>query len=338
MDRNSGLPIASLLLQQMLRGLCSDGSPWVYAVFWRIVPRIFPPPKWDVSGGGFLDRSRANKRNWILIWEDGFCDFAAATAQQSPDRRRESMRAKPGEGQSEGLKPELFFKMSHDVYNYGEGLMGKVALENGHRWVWRKPSRYGDSAPASSAWESSIDMRPRTWEAQFKSGVQTIAIITTHEGLVQLGSMQQLVEDRDLVRIVKERFDLPQTGREAAGELLAWNGVSGGQALTVPFPPPVSGVRLGRNAADLGGPMVAPPVPSAMSSLQALLSKLPSVLTPPPSTMLIGHRSGTQPAINDTSFAPLQLQRQPAAEDASELQIASKAFGPFLGNDYHMNS
>jgi hypothetical protein len=34
------------LLQHTLRSLCtSDASQWMYAVFWRILPRNYPPPK-----------------------------------------------------------------------------------------------------------------------------------------------------------------------------------------------------------------------------------------------------------------------------------------------------
>ena len=34
------------LLQHTLRSLCAhDDAQWVYAVFWRILPRNYPPPK-----------------------------------------------------------------------------------------------------------------------------------------------------------------------------------------------------------------------------------------------------------------------------------------------------
>lgn len=45
-----GLPMLNCLLQHTLRSLCScsdssNSSKWVYAVFWRILPRNYPPPK-----------------------------------------------------------------------------------------------------------------------------------------------------------------------------------------------------------------------------------------------------------------------------------------------------
>ena len=44
----------------------------------------------------------------ILVWEDGFCDF------------HECERA--GSGYVKGrFGADIFFKMSHEVYNYGEG-------------------------------------------------------------------------------------------------------------------------------------------------------------------------------------------------------------------------
>ncbi len=38
------LPELNHLLQHTLRSLCTD-SQWVYAVFWRILPRNYPPPQ-----------------------------------------------------------------------------------------------------------------------------------------------------------------------------------------------------------------------------------------------------------------------------------------------------
>jgi hypothetical protein len=39
------------LLQHTLRSLCTGDAPpqWVYAVFWRILPRNYPPPKCVIS-------------------------------------------------------------------------------------------------------------------------------------------------------------------------------------------------------------------------------------------------------------------------------------------------
>ncbi len=52
MESNQGgaggrLPELNHLLQHTLRSLCTD-SQWVYAVFWRILPRNYPPPQYGL--------------------------------------------------------------------------------------------------------------------------------------------------------------------------------------------------------------------------------------------------------------------------------------------------
>ncbi|KAJ6328051.1 hypothetical protein OIU77_009857 [Salix suchowensis] len=196
-----GLPMLNCLLQHTLRSLCSctDSSipsKWVYAVFWRILPRNYPPPKWDY-GGTALDRSKGNKRNWILVWEDGFCDFY------------ECERA--GTGYMKGrFGADVFFKMSHEVYNYGEGLVGKVAADNSHKWVFKETPNESDPNLISS-WNMSIEPQPRAWEFQFNSGIQTIAIISVREGIVQLGSFDKIVEDLNLVISIQRKFSYLQS-------------------------------------------------------------------------------------------------------------------------------
>ncbi|KAL6966138.1 hypothetical protein U1Q18_042079 [Sarracenia purpurea var. burkii] len=196
-----GLPMLNCLLQHTLRSLCiysdsSTSSKWVYAVFWRILPRNYPPPKWDY-GGGALDRAKGNKRNWILVWEDGFCDFY------------ECERA--GNGDVKGrFAADVFFKMSHEVYSYGEGLVGKVAADNSHKWVFKDSPTENDPSFITS-WNMSIDPQPKAWQFQFHSGIQTIAIISVREGIVQLGSFDKIVEDLNLVISIQRKFSYLQS-------------------------------------------------------------------------------------------------------------------------------
>lgn len=72
------------------------------------------------------------KHGRILVWEDGFCNFGAS-ASPAHDQMNSSNGECPGGPSSvygdqfqhhqyyHGLQPELFFKMSHEIYNYGEG-------------------------------------------------------------------------------------------------------------------------------------------------------------------------------------------------------------------------
>ncbi|XP_048541265.1 protein RICE SALT SENSITIVE 3 [Triticum urartu] len=281
------------LLQHTLRSLCtSDASQWVYAVFWRILPRNYPPPKWDLPGVAY-DRTRGNRRNWILAWEDGFCNFAATTSAAACGQEgaggaaaayadceaaaAAAQEAKQGLGL--GLQPELFFKMSHDIYNYGEGLIGKVAADHSHKWIFKEPPEQEISL--ISSWSNPADSQPRTWEAQFQSGIQTIALIAVREGVVQLGSMKKVAEDLSYVVTLRRKF----------GYLESIPGV------LLPHPSS-AGVFPVADVAAAGWPGMMPPpdmyvdpyVPGpapmhimpSMSSLEALLSKLPSVVPAPP--------------------------------------------------------
>uniref|UniRef100_A0A2P2KB18 Transcription factor MYC/MYB N-terminal domain-containing protein n=2 Tax=Rhizophora mucronata TaxID=61149 RepID=A0A2P2KB18_RHIMU len=297
-----GFPMLNCPLQLTLRSLCScsnaSSSKWVYAVFWRILPRNYPPPRWDY-GGTALDRSKGNKRNWILVWEDGFCDFY------------ECERA--GSGYMKGrFGADVFFKMSHEVYNYGEGLVGKVAADDSHKWVFRKNPNENDPNFVSS-WNTPIEPQPRAWEFQFSSGIQTIAIISVREGVIQLGSLDKMSEDLNLVISVQRKFGYLQSipgvfaiqrpylpiqhpyilkpgiqmieTQQEASTVDDKRYKAGVKRLfdDRPYDSPIKSINLGWNSPQngiTGSPILSVPplLPSMSGSLGALLSKLPSVL------------------------------------------------------------
>uniref|UniRef100_A0A7I4FPU3 Transcription factor MYC/MYB N-terminal domain-containing protein n=2 Tax=Physcomitrium patens TaxID=3218 RepID=A0A7I4FPU3_PHYPA len=185
-----------------------------YAVFWRILPRNYPPPQWDTEGG-IMDRSKSNKRNWILVWEEGFCNFPAySLARTDSEASRASssflstQQSHHGNDSEEpgAISPELFFKMSHEVYNYGEGFMGKVAVDNSHKWVYRDPAE--NEISFFSPWQGSLEPHPRVLDAQFKSGIQTIVVVAVQEGVLQLGSTQKIMEDLNFVLYMQRKFNL----------------------------------------------------------------------------------------------------------------------------------
>ncbi|GLJ14825.1 hypothetical protein SUGI_0241120 [Cryptomeria japonica] len=177
MEIEKGIYLGTCLLQQALQSICMK-SEWVYAVFWRILPRNFPPPKWDTVNG-VCDKSGENSRNWMLVWEDGFCDF------------------------NSGLQPGLFFKMSHEIYNYGEGIMGKLAANQGYQWIYKDQLIQSEM----ESLKRSLHSHPRTWESQFNSGIQTIALVAVREGLLQLGSTQKGMEDLKYVIFLQRKFN-----------------------------------------------------------------------------------------------------------------------------------
>ncbi|KAJ8569823.1 hypothetical protein K7X08_006400 [Anisodus acutangulus] len=272
------------LLQQSLRSLCiHDNSQWVYAVFWRILPRNYPPPKWDSQGGAY-DRSRGNRRNWILVWEDGFCNFAASTAEMNASEcPGSSNNNNYGEHQHyQGLQPELFFKMSHEIYNYGEGIIGKVAADHSHKWIFKEPNE--QEINFLSAWHNSADSHPRTWEAQFRSGIKTIALIAVREGVIQLGAVHKVIEDLSYVVLLRKKFSYVES---IPGVLLPHPSSSAYPFKVDGYGAPPDAWRFQANLAA-----AAPPaelndhfnqhqnlkITPSMSSLEALLSKLPSVI------------------------------------------------------------
>ncbi|PRQ37273.1 hypothetical protein RchiOBHm_Chr4g0400741 [Rosa chinensis] len=72
-----------------------------------------------LEGHGAYDRSRGNRRNWILVLEDGFCNFGA-----------------PHQLMIRSTHP----LMSHEIYNCGEGLIGKVAADHSRNWIYKEPN------------------------------------------------------------------------------------------------------------------------------------------------------------------------------------------------------
>ncbi|KAL4182013.1 hypothetical protein AMTRI_Chr12g240340 [Amborella trichopoda] len=286
----------SYLLQQTLRSLCSlDNSHWLYAVFWRILPRNYPPPKWD-SQGAMLDRTRGNRRNWILVWEDGFCNFMA-----SPRERRENWPTNavstslfPNSHTSTYMEPQNFFKMSHEVYNYGEGLIGKVAADNSHKWIFREQPQDQETASVSP-WQTFVDPQPRIWEAQFQSGIQTIALIAVKEGVIQLGSLLKVMEDLNYIAILKKKFSYLHS---IPGVLLPHPSTNLQTNTTHPHtcqshlqnrpafypllsPQPNTNPPKQTFSPNFLSPQTTLIAPS-MTSLESLLSKLPSIQMPNP--------------------------------------------------------
>ncbi|PIA62139.1 hypothetical protein AQUCO_00200264v1 [Aquilegia coerulea] len=266
------------LLQYTLRSLCvHEHTQWVYAVFWRILPRNYPPPKWDIQGGAF-DRSRGNRRNWILVWEDGFCNFAASTEVESGDCAGSSLYGNSEFQHLKGLQPELFFKMSHEIYNYGEGLIGKVAADHSQKYVYKEETE--QAINFLSAWHNPGDSHPRTWEAQFQSGIKTIALIAVREGVIQLGSVHKVMEDPSFVVLLQKKFSYLES---IPGVLLP-------HPLSSAFPYKVEGYTTPNTWPY--HPNITPPnttefydqygqpikITPSMSSLEALLAKLPSVV------------------------------------------------------------
>ncbi|KAF2596289.1 hypothetical protein F2Q68_00008160 [Brassica cretica] len=185
--------VGMMALHEALRSVCLN-SDWIYSVFWTIRPR----PR--VRGGNGC-KIGDESGSLMLMWEDGFCGGGGG--------RSEDLCLEP-DIESEDLVRKAFSKMSIQLYNYGEGwvlgrLMGKVASDKCHKWVFKEPS---ESEPnLANYWQSSFDALPPEWTDQFESGIQTIAVIQAGHGLLQLGSCKIIPEDLHVVLRMRQMFE-----------------------------------------------------------------------------------------------------------------------------------
>ncbi|PIN00884.1 hypothetical protein CDL12_26609 [Handroanthus impetiginosus] len=175
--------VGMMALHEALRSVCLN-SDWTYSVFWTIRPR----PR--VRGGNGCKVGDDNG-SLMLMWEDGFCRGRVAECLDEMD--------------GEDPVRKAFSKMSIQLYNYGEGLMGKVASDKCHKWVFKEPTECEPNI--SNYWQSSFDALPQEWTEQFDSGIQTIAVIQAGHGLLQLGSCKIIPEDLHFVLRMRHTFE-----------------------------------------------------------------------------------------------------------------------------------
>ncbi|XP_044465784.1 protein RICE SALT SENSITIVE 3-like [Mangifera indica] len=175
--------VGMMALHEALRSVCLN-SDWTYSVFWTIRPR----PR--VRGGNGCKVGDDNG-SLMLMWEDGFCRGRVADCLEEMD--------------CEDPVRKAFSKMSIQLYNYGEGLMGKVASDKCHKWVFKEPTECEPNI--SNYWQSSFDALPPEWTDQFESGIQTIAVIQAGHGLLQLGSCKIIPEDLHFVLRMRHTFE-----------------------------------------------------------------------------------------------------------------------------------
>ncbi|KAL4335357.1 hypothetical protein GQ457_07G014770 [Hibiscus cannabinus] len=175
--------VGMMALHEALRTVCLN-SDWTYSVFWTIRPR----PR--VRGGNGCKVGDDNG-SLMLMWEDGFCKGRVADCLEEID--------------GEDPVRKAFSKMSIQLYNYGEGLMGKVASDKCHKWVFKEPTECEPNI--SNYWQSSFDALPPEWTDQFDSGIKTIAVIQAGHGLLQLGSCKIIPEDLHFVLRMRHTFE-----------------------------------------------------------------------------------------------------------------------------------
>ncbi|KAI3898728.1 hypothetical protein MKW98_000841 [Papaver atlanticum] len=158
-------------LQKILRILCYN-TEWNNAVFWKLncKPKV------------------------LLTWEDAFF----GNHEPLDPARNLSVDSTFENEYKNYLQNPLglaMAKMSPLVYSLGEGIIGQVALTGDHHWILT-------DKPTPTTWlplECSDG-----WHAQFSAGIRTaVAASVFPLGVVQLGSLNSVIEDVNLVILVK---------------------------------------------------------------------------------------------------------------------------------------
>ncbi|XVF71973.1 hypothetical protein PTKIN_Ptkin12aG0083600 [Pterospermum kingtungense] len=162
-------------LHQILSSLCLN-TEWKYAVFWKLKHRA----------------------RMVLTWEDAYYDNHD---QHDPLENNcfcdtlENLHSGYYSHDPLGL---AVAKMSYHVYSLGEGIVGKVAVSGKYQWIFADKH-----ANSSCSLFDSYD----GWQSQFAAGIRTIlvAAVVPH-GVVQLGSLNKVVEDEKLVSHIRDAF------------------------------------------------------------------------------------------------------------------------------------
>ncbi|KAG6783822.1 hypothetical protein POTOM_009496 [Populus tomentosa] len=162
-------------LHNTLRSLCFN-TDWNYAVFWKLKHRA----------------------RMVLTWEDGYyenCEQHDAFESKCFSQTQEKLHGGHYTRDPLGL---AVAKMSYHVYSLGEGIVGQVAVSGKHQWIFA--DKYAASSFSSHEFSDG-------WQSQFSAGIKTIVVVAVVPyGVVQLGSLNKVIEDVNLVTCIKDVF------------------------------------------------------------------------------------------------------------------------------------
>ncbi|XP_059305537.1 transcription factor bHLH155-like isoform X1 [Lycium ferocissimum] len=177
-------------LRHFLESLCFK-SPWNYAVFWKL----------------------QHQCPTILTWEDGYLDIPCAKEPYRSlidthySRNLNELSPNCGSRSHNGYLGEhpiglAIAEMSSAYHIAGKGVVGEVASLGITRWI------SSDSlAPAELSFGSVAEC-PDEWMLQFVAGIKTILLVPCIPyGVLQLGSMETVAENAEMVSNLAEEFD-----------------------------------------------------------------------------------------------------------------------------------
>nr|QEA69195.1 MYC19 [Hevea brasiliensis] len=185
-------------LRQLLKSLCNN-SIWNYAVLWKL--RHESPMILNWEDGYFKTKPGEPVES---ITNDAYCKDGSDVfcPHFEPNTSSGSLE--------ENLAGFLVADMSRIQYTLGEGVVGRVAFTRDHCWVSFNNIFTGEV--------QLIPECPEEWLLQFASGIKTILLVPAlPHGVLQLGSLEEVAEDVNMVANVKGRFNsLHSIGKNTA--------------------------------------------------------------------------------------------------------------------------
>ncbi|RDX65150.1 Transcription factor bHLH155, partial [Mucuna pruriens] len=162
-------------LHRVLRSFCL-GTEWKYAIFWKLKHRT----------------------RMILTWEDAYYDSpnsCDSSENKSCQNTLEQIGSVDFSHDPLGL---AVAKMSYHVYSLGEGIVGQVAVTGKHQWIC-VDNQVTSSGPSFEFADG--------WQPQFSAGIRTIVVVAVVPlGVVQLGSLNKVIEDMEVVTCIRSLF------------------------------------------------------------------------------------------------------------------------------------
>ncbi|XP_021764267.1 transcription factor bHLH3-like [Chenopodium quinoa] len=198
-----------LNLQQ---GLCQivDGSNWNYAILWKIVS------------------SKKDGRS-VLIWGDGHCrDPKAVVAGERGDGGEGKLVEGNGEiGKKDEAKKRVLEKL-HACFRKSEennfvATLDKVSdiemlyLTSMYYWFWLDSSMGPANCLTSGRpiWVSDGNACSNHYQSRAhlakSAKCQTVVFVPVKAGVLELGSIKMVMEEQNLLQVVKHIFDAPQS-------------------------------------------------------------------------------------------------------------------------------
>ncbi|KAK7268277.1 hypothetical protein RIF29_20973 [Crotalaria pallida] len=162
-------------LHQVLRSLCWN-TEWKYAIFWKLKHRA----------------------RMMLTWEDAYYDNPDDYDSSKTMCCQNTLEQIGGGNFSHDPLGLALAKMSYHVYSLGEGVVGQVAVTGKHRWIC------ADNQVTVS--NPSVEFADG-WQSQFSAGIRTIVVVAVVPlGVVQLGSLNKVIEDMGVVAHIRSLF------------------------------------------------------------------------------------------------------------------------------------